>query len=86
MIFVCANLENDSIEMWPTLKSFENFYQNIEAAFRNKFGKSCDIVQNDYGNCQVTVREAFKKEIRWKLGHCPNSSGSLPSLPRLGRI
>ena len=32
------------------------------------------------------VREAFKKEIRWKLGHCPNSSGSLPSLPRLGRI
>ena len=32
------------------------------------------------------VREAFKKEIRWKLGHCPNSSGSLPSLPRLGPI
>ena len=32
------------------------------------------------------LREAFKTQIRLKLGHCPNLLGSLPSPPKLGRI
>ena len=32
------------------------------------------------------VREAFKSNKRWELGHCPNWPGSLPTLPKLGRI
>ena len=47
---------------------------------------SSTYVRSAVAAIQDFVREAFKKEIRWKLGHCPNSYGSLPSLLRLGRI
>ena len=32
------------------------------------------------------IREAFRCNKRWELGHCTNWPGSLPTLPKLERI